>query len=430
MHHNLEQWLAYQENLSTHKIELGLERVHRVWQPSSIPARHVITVGGTNGKGSTIALLENMLRTAKLCTGAYTSPHLLRYNERIRINGVDVSDIKLIASFERVEAMRGQIPLTYFEFGTLAALALFAEADLDVALLEVGLGGRLDAVNIIDADVSVITSIDLDHMEYLGPDRDHIGREKAGIARAGRPVIIGDPNPPDGLLEALKICGARIACIGQHFTMEHKSGFWRWMHHDGTVLDLPPLTLTAPVQYTNATTAIAALHALRDAQGQPMFTSETLTDAATHGLRQVSLAARLQSLGGDPEWFVDVAHNPAAVNALADWLNTQPTRPLHAIYGAMADKDVGGVMRVLAPYVHHWHLAGLECESPRGLSAAALTMKLREVLPDAAFDSYQNVADAICGARTHAKSGEQVLAFGSFLVAAVLLDVDATHHKP
>lgn len=426
MTRNLAEWLAYQERVNPRSIELGLERVRCVWQRmgAKAPARHVITVGGTNGKGSTVALLEAMLSTAGQRTGCYTSPHLLHYNERIRIDGVDAADEALVASFERIEAARADIPLTYFEFSTLAALDLFARADLDVAILEVGLGGRLDAVNIVDADVAVITTIDLDHMDWLGPDRDSIGREKAGIARSGRPVIVGELDPPKGLLDALDACGARIERAGTDFFTERHEHGWRWRHRDGTVLALPDPALSAPVQYANAAAAIAALH-VSDASGEPVMSAAMLGRAASTGLQQAHVPARLQALGGDPALFVDVGHNPQAARALAAWLDAQPPARVQAVYGALADKDVVGVIGALGSRIEHWHLAGLERDSPRGLSAPALVERLRQVLPQASFDPHADVATALAAARASARPGERILAFGSFFVAAAVLGVDS-----
>ncbi|MEO8809889.1 MAG: bifunctional tetrahydrofolate synthase/dihydrofolate synthase, partial [Rhodanobacter sp.] len=345
MARNLAEWLAYQERVNVRSIELGLDRVREVWQRMGAPrpAPRVITVAGTNGKGSTVALLEAMLTAAGLRVGAFTSPHLLTYNERVRIDGGLAGDAALIASFERIEAARGELPLTYFEFGTLAALDLFARAGVDVAVLEVGLGGRLDAVNIIDADVAVITTVDLDHMEWLGPDRDSIGREKAGIARRGRPAILGERDPPAGLLAALAACGARIERAGRDFHVERHPRGWCWRHRDGTAMELPDPPLAAPVQYANAAAAIAALHAL----DQASITPSALFAAASAGLQEVRIAARLQALGGEPSLFVDVAHNPQAARALAEWLDEQPSAIVHAVYGALSDKDVAGVMGAL-----------------------------------------------------------------------------------
>ncbi|MEW9572549.1 bifunctional tetrahydrofolate synthase/dihydrofolate synthase [Rhodanobacter sp. Si-c] len=421
MSRTLAEWLSYQEHVNPRSIELGLERVRSVWRRmgAPAPARRVITVGGTNGKGSTVALLEATVQGAGLRVGVFTSPHLLAYNERVRIDGHDVDDAALVASFERIEAARGDTPLTYFEYGTLAALDLFARAGLDVAVLEVGLGGRLDAVNIVDADVAVITTVDLDHMDWLGPDRDSIGREKAGIARAGRPAIVGEVDPPQGLLEALAATGARIERAGTDFLAELHADGWLWRHRDGTAMDLPAPALAAPVQYANAATAIAALHALW-IDGDPLAPQDAYA-AICHGLRQARIAARLQSLGGDPPLIVDVGHNPQAARALAAWLDAQPPARTHAVYGALADKDVAGVIAALDARIDHWHLAGLDGVSPRGLAVDALADILRQTLPQANCDRHGDVAGALAAARAAARPGERILAFGSFFVAAAVM---------
>jgi dihydrofolate synthase/folylpolyglutamate synthase len=431
MTRTLAQWLSYQEQVNARSIELGLDRVRAVWQRMGAPAaaRRVITVGGTNGKGSTVSLLEAMLMAAGLRVGSFTSPHLLRYNERVRVDGVDADDASLTASFERIEAARlanahdatarNDIPLTYFEFGTLAALDIFSRADLDVAILEVGLGGRLDAVNIVDADVAVVTTVDLDHVDWLGPDRDSIGREKAGIARCGRPVIVGEIDPPAGLLDALAGIGADAQRAGIDFSVERLDTGWRWRHRDGLAMALPDPALAAPVQYANAATAIAALHALfaDDVRVPP----KDFFAAVSLGLRLARVPARLQSLGGDPVVMVDVGHNPQAARALAQWLDAQPRARVHAVYGALADKDAVGVLTALGRRVDHWHLAGLDADTPRGLSAAELVKRLDQALPGSSFDAHADVPSALAAALKRAQPGERILAFGSFFVASAVM---------
>jgi dihydrofolate synthase/folylpolyglutamate synthase len=426
MTRTLAEWLAYQDRVNLHSIELGLDRVRAVWQRMGAvpPARKIITVGGTNGKGSTVALLEAMLTAAGLSVGSFTSPHLLHYNERVRIKGVDADDAALVASFERIEAARGAgrddaVALTYFEFGTLAALDLFARASLDVAVLEVGLGGRLDAVNIIDADVAIVTTVDLDHMEWLGSDRDSIGREKAGIARAGRPAIVGELDPPQGLLEGLANQGARVERAGIDFHIERHASGWRWRHGDGTAMELPDPLLAAPVQYANAAAAIAALHAAF--ADDASLSAKDFFAAVRTGLWTVRVPARLQSMGGNPYLIVDVGHNPQAARALGEWLDTRPTTRVHTVYGALADKDVAGVIRALGSRVDHWHLAGLERVSPRGMTASSLAAVLRQTLPAAVFDEHADVMGALTTARAVAQPGEIILAFGSFFVAGEVL---------
>jgi dihydrofolate synthase/folylpolyglutamate synthase len=427
MSRTLAEWLIYQERVNVHSIELGLDRVRQVWlrMGAAAPARRVITVGGTNGKGSTVAMLEAMLLAAGQHVGGFTSPHLLRYNERVRVDGADVDDATLIAAFERIEAARGDIPLTYFEFGTLAALEVFAHARngadaLDVAVLEVGLGGRLDAVNIVDADLALITTVDLDHMEWLGPDRDSIGREKAGIARAGRPAVVGQLDPPDGLLDTLDAIGAKVQRAGSDFHVQRHAAGWSWTHRDGTAMALPDPALAAPVQWENAAAAIAALHALCADGG--WLAPAALFAAVVRGLHDVRAAARLQILGGDPVLVVDVGHNPQAARALAQWLAAQPLRRVHAVYGAMADKDVAGVMAALGARITHWHLGGLERETPRGMAIAPLTEVLQRTLPQAVFDAHADMPAALAAAQAMAQPGECILAFGSFYVARAVVN--------
>lgn len=421
MTRTLDEWLSYQERVNVRSIELGLDRVRAVWERmgAPAPARRVITVGGTNGKGSTVAMLEATLRAAGQRVGCYTSPHLLRYNERIRIDRHDAEDDALVASFERIEEARGEIPLTYFEFGTLAALDLFARAGLDVAVLEVGLGGRLDAVNIIDADVAVITTVDLDHMDWLGPDRDSIGVEKAGIARAGRLAVVGEIDPPAGLLQALERIGAKVERAGMDFSVERLSTGWQWRHRDGTAWTLPDPALAAPVQYANAAASIAALHGLQ--QQDAVLAAKDLALAAAVGVRSARVAARLQVLAGDPTLVVDVGHNPQAARALAEWLDARPSVRVHAVYGALSDKDVAGVIGALGTRIAYWHLAGLAQDTPRGLSAEALAEQLAAVLPGAGYEVHADVSSALKAAKSSATPGECVLAFGSFYVAAAVL---------
>jgi len=425
MSRTLAEWLAYQERVNVHSIELGLDRVRAVWQRmgAAAPAQHVITVAGTNGKGSTVALLEAILEAAGKRVGSFVSPHLLRYNERVRVAGCEASDAALIAAFERIETARGDIPLTYFEFGTLAALDIFARVEgqpLDVVVLEVGLGGRLDAVNIVDADVAVITTIDLDHMEWLGPDRDSIGREKAGVARAGHPAIVGEPDPPAGLLAALDGIGAKVQRAGVDFRVQRHAAGWSWRHCDGTVMELPDPALAGAVQWDNAATAIAALHALEGEAGGlvPM----AMAAAAAAGLRAVHVPGRLQRLPGDPLLVVDVGHNPQAARVLARWVDTQGADRVHAVYGAMADKDIAGVMAALGARVTHWYLGGLEQETSRGMDSAGLARMLRASLPEAAYDTYADIPHALAAARAAARAGDCVLAFGSFYVARAVLN--------
>ncbi|WP_300617163.1 bifunctional tetrahydrofolate synthase/dihydrofolate synthase [Dokdonella sp.] len=413
----LNDWLDYQMRVHPNAIELGLDRVREVWRRlgAPAPAPVVITVGGTNGKGSTVAFLEAMLEAGGQRVGAFTSPHLLRYNERVRVAGHDADDETLVAAFARIEEARGDIPLTYFEYGTLAALWIFAHGHLDVAVLEVGLGGRLDAVNLIDAHAAVVTTIDLDHQDWLGDDRDSIGREKAGIFRSGRPAIVGDPESPDGLLAEARRIGADLRIAGRDFAFERDVSGWRWRSGD-TVIVLPMPQLAAPCQLANASAAIAVLHALR-----PQV--EWNPQAIARGVAQARVGARLQRFAGTPEIVVDVAHNPQAARALAEWLRVEPApgRTL-AVFGALGDKDVHGVAAALAGSIDAWFLAGLEHDSPRGLAAADLRSAIGDAFhAETPWSAHADVAKALAQACAEARAGDRVLAFGSFFVAAPAL---------
>ena len=422
---NLSDWLDYQQRVHPRSIELGLARVREVWQRlgAVAPAPVVITVGGTNGKGSTVAFLEAMLVAMGKRVGCYTSPHLQRYNERVRLLGREASDVELIDAFERIEAARlmparDEIPLTYFEFGTLAALWIFAQNRLDVAVLEVGLGGRLDAVNIIDADAAIVTTIDLDHQDWLGNDRDSIGYEKAGIFRASRPAILGMREPPAGLLAEAARLGADVRRLGIDYDFGLQASGWQWRAGDQTI-DLPAPTLAAPCQTGNAAAAIAALHGLRERVGWK-------PSALATGVRAARLPARLQRFArpGAAEIIVDVAHNPQAAGVLSSWLEQNPIRGrTYAVIGALADKDVGGIVAPLSPLVDRWHLAGLDALTSRGLRVGDLRERLAAAAPrPASILTHANPRDALAAAQRQAGEGDRIVAFGSFYVAAAALD--------
>ena len=431
----LDEWLTYQQQVHARGIDMGLDRVREVWQRMGAPrpAPVVITVGGTNGKGSTVAFLEAMLCAGGMRTGAYTSPHILRYIERVRINGTEADDDALVAAFERIEAARGGTTLTYFEFGTLAAFDVFARAGLDVALLEVGLGGRLDAVNIIDADCAVVVTVDLDHMEYLGPDRESIGREKAGIFRAGRPAIAGETNPPQSLLDHAHAIGAHVEVLGRDFGWEPRIDALRWWHRDPdqsryvareeeldtSMLLTGGLALEGAFQYHNAATAIAALHALGE---RVRWDVRALEQPRGCARAAPLLPGRLQHLSDSPDLVVDVGHNPQAARELARWLDRHPVQgETRAVFGALADKDIEGVVAALGSRITRWYLAGLEDESPRGATAAQLSARVRAALPDALCVEHPDIPAALAAARTEAAANDRIIAFGSFHVVAPVL---------
>ena len=416
MRMDLDQWLAHQQLQHPDAIALGLDRVRVVAQRLGLtrPATHVITVAGTNGKGSTVAFIEAIARAAGLRVGAYTSPHLLRYNERVRIDGVDADDDALVAAFERIEAVRlavegDPIPLTYFEYGTLAALLLFEGASLDLAILEVGLGGRLDAVNIVDADVSIITTVDLDHQDWLGADRETIGLEKAGVMRAGKPVVLAEIDPPASVLRHAYRIGASAIRAGCDYLIDELPHGWRW-REPGYAIDLPEPAMDAPAQRANAAAAIAALRALDLA----------VADAAIiEGLRTTRLPARLQrSVRDGVEIVIDVAHNPQAARQLADWLAAHPAPgATFAVFSALGDKDLDGIVAPLLEPIARWWLCGLH-DTPRGLTGDLLADRLRVVLDGRVVAVLPDVAQALRAARGAAGAGDRILVFGSFHTAA------------
>ncbi len=410
----LDQWLAYIERQHPRAIEMGLERVREVAARLGLgrPAAQVITVGGTNGKGSTVAFIESIARTAGWRTGAYTSPHLLRYNERVRIDGDEAEDAALSEAFAAVEQARGETALTYFEFGTLAALWLFERAQLDLAILEVGLGGRLDAVNIVDPDVAVITTVDIDHTDWLGPDRESIGAEKAGIARAWKPLVLGEIDSPSSVLRHAYAIGANALRLGSDFFQDDiDAQHWRW-REVGAELVLPNPPLAAPVQRHNAAAAIAALRALETAPPDEAFAP---------GIAAARLPGRLQPFMREGvEIVVDVGHNPQAARELAAWLRAQAHMPTQIVFAALADKDAVNVVAAFDGLAAHWRLAGLEPQSARGQSADALAARLVRT-PAAGASRHDTVEQALAHALGHAEPGSRILVFGSFHTAAEAL---------
>ena len=404
MKRSLDQWLAYQLGTHPQPIAMGLERVRVVaerLQLERLPCP-VITVGGTNGKGSTVAYIEAIARVSGYRVGAFTSPHFLRYNERIRIDGAEVSDDELIDAFEAIETARAETPLTYFEFGTLTALFLFARAGLDLAVLEVGLGGRLDAVNLIDADVAVITTVDLDHQAYLGNDRESIGFEKAGIMRAGRPCILGEKDPPSSVLRHAYENGVYCIRAYSDYLIDRFESHWVW-REPGFSLDLPYPQLQAPAQILNAACAIAALRA----------SSLTVPDAAcVAGVAEARITGRLQCWRTDPEVILDVAHNPQSVAQLEDWLQINP-KPTVAVFSALKDKDIAGMVARLAPFIGFWHVAVLSEPADRVMTAGDWQQNLSAALPASVYRIHPDVASAYAAALAE-NSGQRILVFGSF----------------
>ncbi len=401
----LAAWLSYLENLHTKTIDLGLERVSAVAATLDVlkPAPFVFTVAGTNGKGTTCRTLEAMLMAAGLRVGVYSSPHLVRYTERVRVQGEELPEARHTASFAAIEAARGDISLTYFEYGTLSALWLFKQSSLDVVILEVGLGGRLDATNIVDADVSVITSIALDHIDWLGSDRESIGREKAGIFRAGKPAVVGEPDMPASIEAVAQEKDAYLLRRGVRWDYEMTDGGWRFSDAAGALDNLPLPQVPQP----NAATALAALRASR------LPVNET---AVREGLRQAQLPGRFQILSASPRVILDVAHNPHAAAYLAERLRREAQDgKILAVIGMLHDKDIAGTLACLKSVVDSWYCAPLE--GPRGASAEQL---LKHLGQGRAFGS---VAEAWQAARAEADVADTVLVCGSFHTVAHVMEV-------
>jgi dihydrofolate synthase / folylpolyglutamate synthase len=417
----LSEWLAYLETLHPKAIAMGLDRVSAVFARLGVALTcPVITVGGTNGKGSTCALLECMLRAGGYRVGAYTSPHLLRYNERVRIDAADATDEALLEAFAAVESVRLTSPLTYFEFGTLAALCLLARAELDVAVLEVGLGGRLDAVNVIDADVAIVTTVAIDHVDYLGTTREDIGREKAGIFRPDAFAICADRRPPTTLLAQASAIGARLLRIGIDYDFTAHDGQWSYRGPGGTRHGLPTPALRGTYQLANAAAALAALDVLRDRLAVSM-------GAVREGLVSVELPGRLQVLPGRPVTVFDVAHNPQAAAALADALASMGFHPrTWAVFGIMADKDIDSVIAALLPRVDRWYIASLP--PPRGASALDLRLRLQAAgVAPADIRDFADPASAYRAARDAVAEADRIIVFGSFLTVAAALALTDRH---
>ncbi|MDE1983422.1 MAG: bifunctional tetrahydrofolate synthase/dihydrofolate synthase [Gammaproteobacteria bacterium] len=413
----LADWLRWQEHLHPNPIDLGLDRVRRVLSAMRLeqPPFKVLTVGGTNGKGSCAAFLDAMLRAQGYKVGVYTSPHLLRYNERVGVNGVEASDAEFCAAFERVDTVRGETSLTYFEFGTLAALDIFHDHKIEVAVLEVGMGGRLDAVNAVDSLGALVASVGLDHMEWLGPDRDSIGYEKAGIYRRHRPAICGDRNPPACLLQTAQQLGADLQVLGRDFDWRANGDCWSWQADTVRIEALPPPALLGRTQYDNAASVIALLRAVR-------ADLEVGDSAIREGLRKATIRARFERVPGAVEMIFDVAHNQDAARVLA--ANLAATRGQGrtlAVVGMFRDKTAEAVAQELAGSFDLWFAGGLG--GARGQSATELAARLRTALPRARLQEHASVADAWRAARRIAQRGDRIVVFGSFQTVGAILRI-------
>ncbi len=438
----LADWLTYLESLHPKTIALGLDRVAQVKQRLNlIPDFPIITVGGTNGKGSVCAMLESILHAAGYRVGCYTSPHLLHYNERVRIAKKKASDAELCASFERIEQARKQqvtvfndptpiltfplgrqerssesveVPLTYFEFGTLAAMQLFIEHKVDVAILEVGLGGRLDAVNMFDCDCAVVASVDIDHTDYLGETREQIAFEKAGIFRTGKVAVFGDRDMPAIFASEAQRIGAVLWSLGDQFGYKASSAQqWDFNGVNGARNALPYPALRGAYQLNNASASLAVLDALKDKLPVSM-------DAVRRGLVEVQLAGRFQFVSGRPTLIMDVAHNPHAARSLARNLTILPPCPhTYAVFAMLKDKDMAGVAAALDPHIDTWLVAGIS--TPRGATAGALAHVLRQSGVRGTIQTFNNITEAVSYAYNVTGENDRIVAFGSFYTVAEVM---------
>ncbi len=413
---SLKGWLDWQETLHPKSIDLGLERVAKVFSllnPQGIKPV-TITVAGTNGKGSSIAFLEAIYRAQGLRVGAYTSPHIIDYNERIKVNGIAVTDQLICASFERIEAIRDNVSLSYFEFSTLAALDIFSRADIDIQLLEVGLGGRLDAVNIIDADAMIVTSISIDHTAWLGETRDAIAYEKAGVFRENKVAITGDPNPPQTLIDYAAKLPAPLSRIGHEFSYTKTAVDWTWHNENSQLNALPPPLLKGEHQYRNASAVLAAIQSLQN----KIHVSE---EAIKQGLSSVKLPGRFQLIQSESPVLLDVSHNTQAAQALVEYLQAEfKDIPIHAIFTMMSDKDIPGVIKLMKPFIKHWYITPLD--NPRTCKNSDIQNAFRIHHINQVSSGFKDFTSAFKAAKTCSQADNGlVLVFGSFFLVSEYL---------
>lgn len=413
---SLAGWLKYIEALHPKSIAMGLDRVNQVKDRLHLnPGFPIITVAGTNGKGSTCAMLEHIYHQGGYRVACYTSPHFLRYNERVRIATKEAGDHDLTSAFAAVEQAREGIPLTYFEFGTLAAVWHFMRSQVDIAILEVGLGGRLDAVNAFETSCSIVTAVDFDHMEFLGNSRESIGYEKAGIYRKGIPAICGDPNPPQSLIKQARDTGAELKLIGTDFKFKHAGEGWEYHGSNGSTLRLPMPALKGAFQLFNAACVICAVECM---QNKVPVEREHMVQ----GLESVRLAGRFQLRRHKPEVILDVAHNPQAADALAKNLEHQPcSKRTLAIFGMLADKDIAGVIQAIGKYIDVWYLADIH--HPRGSTAQQLARLVHQYDPGCTLSKHVDVAEAYRQACLDAGENDRIIVFGSFYTVADVMRI-------
>src|SRR5690606_2110742 len=405
------------------KLDMRLGRIRTIIDRLDLvpPPYKVITVGGTNGKGSCVAILESIYRHAGYRVGAFTSPHLVRFNERIRFDGMEATDAELVELFEAIDAKLGDVTLSYFEASAVAAFLFFARRNADVAVLEVGMGGRLDAVNALDADAALIASVDLDHTEWLGPDREAIGREKAGIMRPHRPAVVGDSDAPASLEAHANAIGARFALIGRDFAFGREADGWRFEGVGATHASLPVVPFGGDVQYSNMAACVAVVELMRPELPVP-------DDAIREGLRGARLRGRTERRERNGvEWIFDVAHNPSAARVLRRTLDALPPRRTIAVFAAMEDKDLDGVLEPFAPIVERWHLS--RPDSERGAPVESVASKLDRLGATEIF-AHADIPAACAAAETDARAGDRVLVFGSFYTVGPALGALELYSSP
>lgn len=406
---SLAAWLDWQAGLNPREIELGLDRIRQVWKALGPPPLDaiVLTVAGTNGKGSCVAFIEAILQAAGYRTACYTSPHLLHYNERIRVDQMPVDDQSIVGAFARIDAARGDLPLTYFEFGTLAALSIFAERELDAIVLEVGLGGRLDAVNLIDADVALITGIALDHQDWLGNDVEQIGAEKAGVMRGGRPAVFSGTDMPASIRHRADEIGALLRIAGENYRIDRRAESWDLLAGERTRRALPIPGMRGRIQVDNAAGAIMALGCV--AESLPIDQR-----AIRAGLLAARVPGRFEVRTGPPTWILDVAHNPQAAKGLSDMLGDMFTTGRRiAVCGMLDDKDAAGIARVLVNRFDAWYTIDLSARS-RGVDAKALARRIQPELPGATVEAAEKIGTLLPKLAAQAEADDQIVVFGSF----------------
>jgi len=414
---SLKDWLGYIESIHLSTIDLTLERIKVVVERLNLDISFsIITVGGTNGKGSTCAILESIYKEAGYKVGCYTSPHFLHFNERIKIQANPVSDDLICEAFTKIESIRKEISLTYFEYGTIAAMIIFADADLDIAILEVGLGGRLDAVNVFDSDCAIVTSIDLDHMDYLGHTREAIGFEKAGIYRANKIAICGDFDPPQSLIKYCESIHAELKMIGKDFAYEAHHDSFDFSIESSFVMNIILPKLQGDFQLANASSALMAVKIMED---QLPLTETSIQQ----GIASALLPGRFQEVKINPSLILDVAHNPHAAKSLRDNLRTHSVSgKTIAVFSILRDKDILGVVAAVSLDIDAWYIA--EIENERAANIDTICKAIQKVNPSAHIVTFKNIQEAYQFASNEVERNDRIIAFGSFYTVADIMKLN------